>query len=144
MTKINYSVTEPFSTKQLFDLVNDIEAYPLFVPNCVKSGILEQQSTYMIAFLEVEKLGFRKHFITKNTFNEPNNISLSLVDGPFKYLRGYWHFTQVDPLNSRINFELQYKFNSKLLEIAFTPMFREIMTDMVKAFSQRAKQVYYD
>ncbi|MCO6523521.1 MAG: type II toxin-antitoxin system RatA family toxin [Candidatus Schmidhempelia sp.] len=144
MPRINYSVIEPFSTKQLFDLVNDINAYPLFVPNCIQSGIIQQQSNHVIAFLEVEKLGFRKRFVTKNTFIESNQIILDLVDGPFKYFRGRWRFVQVDPANSRIDFELQYEFNSKLLEIAFTPMFKEIMTDMVKAFSQRAKQVYHD
>lgn len=142
MSTLNYSVIEPYNTKQIFDLVNDINAYPEFVPDCTQSGVLEQHNDRLVAFIEVAKLGFRKRFITENTFIQDKRINIQLIDGPFNYLTGRWHFIPLDPTGCQIVFNLQFQFKSRLLEYAFAPLFREIMCSMVQAFSLRAKQVY--
>ncbi|WP_392566803.1 type II toxin-antitoxin system RatA family toxin [Utexia brackfieldae] len=144
MPQICYSVSESYSTKQLFDLVNDINAYSQFVPDCIHSGILSQQDNVITAFIEVEKLGIRKRFITKNTLIEHTKIMIELVDGPFSRLSGYWSFTPLDDQRCNIGLNLNFEFKSKLIELAFSRIFKEIMTNMVDAFSKRAKQVYGD
>lgn len=142
MTRVFYEIKEPYSAKQMYDLVNDINTYPQFVPDCVDAGILQQQDNVTKAFLEVEKLGFKKKFITLNRLTEPSSIEMSLVDGPFKKLLGYWSFTPISDHECKISFDLTFEFKSKLLDITFTPLFKDLMENMVKAFSNRAKQVY--
>lgn len=144
MSEIKFSIIEPHNAKQLFHLVNDINAYPEFIPNCVRSGILQEKDDNLIAFIEVAKLGFHKRFITKNTLIDERQIDITLVDGPFKYLRGCWKFEPISPSSSRIIFYLRLEFKNKLLEFTFSPIFKEIMLSMVNAFSRRAKQVYDD
>ena len=34
MPQITRSALVPFSAKQMFDLVNDVESYPAFLPGC--------------------------------------------------------------------------------------------------------------
>lgn len=142
MAHVFHEVIEPYSTEQMFALVNDIARYPEFVPDCIATGIISKQDNILTAFIEVEKLGFKKSFTTINKINEPNSIDMALLDGPFKHLEGRWQFTQLDNQNSKISFSLDFEFNNKLMGAVFSPIFKEVMTNMVKAFSQRARQIY--
>lgn len=142
MSSLHYSVIEHYSAKQLFALVNDIETYPQFIPDCTQSGVLKRNDNQLVAFIEVAKLGFHTRFITKNTFYQDNSIMIQLVEGPFSHLSGRWNFIPLDSSGCKIIFDLQFQFRNKLLECAFTPLFREIISNMVKAFSARAKEIY--
>lgn len=143
MSVLHYAVIEPYSTQQIFALVNDIETYPQFIPDCMQSGIVARNnSNELIAFIEVAKLGFRKRFITKNKFYVDNSIDIELVEGPFSYLSGRWQFIALDESRCKVIFDLQFQFKNKLLECAFAPLFRDIMRNMVLAFSRRAREIY--
>lgn len=142
MTQVFYEIKEPYSAQQMFDLVNDIDSYPQFVPDCVNAGIIDKQDNLVRAYLEVEKLGFRKQFTTINRLNSPHSIEMSLVEGPFKKLTGEWSFIAISENQSIIRFSLDFEFKSKIMDITFTPIFRDVMQNMVKAFSSRAKKVY--
>ena len=142
MAHVFHEVIEPYSIEQMFELVNDIAHYPEFVPDCIATGIISKQDNLVTAFIEVEKLGFKKSFTTINQINEPNSIELKLLEGPFKHLSGKWQFIALDETKCKISFSLDFEFKNKLLDIAFTPVFKEVMANMVNAFSQRARQIY--
>lgn len=142
MAHIFHEVIEPYSIEQMFSLVNDIERYPEFVPDCIATGIIRKQDNIIAAFIEVEKFGFKKSFTTLNQINEPNSIDLTLLEGPFKHLSGQWQFTTLSDNQSKISFSLDFEFQNKLLDMTFTPMFKDVMINMVKAFSNRARQIY--
>ena len=142
MAHIFHEVIEPYSIEQMFALVNDIERYPEFVPDCIATGIIRKQDNVVAAFIEVEKFGFKKSFTTLNQINEPNSIDLTLLEGPFKHLSGKWQFTILSDNQSKISFSLDFEFQNKLLDMTFTPMFKDVMINMVKAFSNRARQIY--
>ncbi|WP_392559306.1 type II toxin-antitoxin system RatA family toxin [Orbus mooreae] len=142
MTQVFYEIKEPYSAQQMFDLVNDIDAYPQFVPDCVGAGITDKQDNLVRAYLEVAKLGFRKQFTTINRLNAPDTIEMALIEGPFKKLTGKWSFISLSENECMIRFSLDFEFKSKIMDITFTPIFKEVMQNMVKAFSTRAKKVY--
>lgn len=142
MTHIYHEIMEPYSAQQMFDLVNDINAYPQFVPDCIDTGVLQRDDNLLLAYIEVEKFGFKKRFTTLNRIKEPSKIEITLIDGPFKKLIGAWTFTPISENQSKITFDLTFEFNSKLLDMTFTPIFKDIMKNMVIAFSNRAKQLY--
>lgn len=142
MTHIYHEIMEPYSAQQMFDLVNDINAYPQFVPDCNDTGVLQRDENLLLAYIEVEKFGFKKRFTTLNRLKEPSKIEITLIDGPFKKLVGAWTFTPISENQSKITFDLTFEFNSKLLDMTFTPIFKDIMKNMVIAFSNRAKQLY--
>jgi ribosome-associated toxin RatA of RatAB toxin-antitoxin module len=142
MVQVFHEVIEPYSIQQMFALVNDIAKYPEFVPDCIATGVISKQDNLLTAFIEVEKLGFKKSFTTINQLNEPNSIDMALLDGPFKHLKGRWQFTELDAQKSKVSFSLDFEFNNKLMGAVFTPIFKDVMINMVNAFSQRARQIY--
>ena len=67
---------------------------------------------------------------------------MELVNGPFKRLHGHWLFTRLDENACKVELTLDYEFSSKMIEIAFGSLFKEVANNMVLAFTQRAKVVY--
>lgn len=67
---------------------------------------------------------------------------MHLVDGPFKKLIGGWKFTPLSHEACRIEFHLDFEFTNKLIELAFGRIFKELASNMVQAFTVRAKEVY--
>lgn len=57
MPQIEKSALVMYSTKEMFDLVNDVEAYSQFLPNCSDSKIIKQHDNNMTASLEISKAG---------------------------------------------------------------------------------------
>ncbi|KPV91986.1 Ribosome association toxin RatA [Pseudoalteromonas sp. P1-30] len=142
MPQIEKSALVMYSTKEMFDLVNDVEAYPQFLPNCSDSKIVSQHNNNMTASLEISKAGIKKWFTTENTFIDEQTVQLRLVDGPFKTLKGRWHFQALDKKACKVEFKLEFEFSSKLIELAFGKIFNDVAKNMVSAFTQRAKDVY--
>ncbi|BED88493.1 ubiquinone-binding protein [Pseudoalteromonas sp. MM1] len=142
MPQIEKSALVMYSTKEMFDLVNDVEAYPQFLPNCSDSKIVSQHNNNMTASLEISKAGIKKWFTTENTFIDEQTVQLKLVDGPFKTLTGRWHFQALDKTACKVELKLEFEFSSKLIELAFGKIFNDVAKNMVSAFTQRAKDVY--
>ncbi|ENN99198.1 MULTISPECIES: type II toxin-antitoxin system RatA family toxin [Pseudoalteromonas] len=142
MPQIEKSALVMYSTKEMFDLVNDVEAYPQFLPNCSDSKIVSQHNNNMTASLEISKAGIKKWFTTENTFMDEQTVQLRLVDGPFKTLKGRWHFQALDKKACKVELKLEFEFSSKLIELAFGKIFNDVAKNMVSAFTQRAKDVY--
>ncbi|EKE82754.1 type II toxin-antitoxin system RatA family toxin [Idiomarina xiamenensis] len=142
MARIERTALVAYSAEQMFDLVNDIDAYPEFVPGCVGARVLQQTDDEKVAELQISKAGIRKSFTTRNHLLRPQRIDMSLVDGPFKRLSGGWRFEALDEHACKIIFELDFEFSSRLLGMAFGKIFNEITGRMVDAFVKRADQVY--
>ena len=132
----------PYSAQQMFELVNDVEKYPEFLPNCVGATEIERTETEVVASLAVAKGGFEKTFTTKNTNNPYDSIDMKLVDGPFKHLDGRWEFTSLDEKACKIELVVNFEFSNILTSLAFSSVFNLLAESFVEAFSKRAAEVY--
>lgn len=142
MKQVSRSALVSFSAKQMFDLVNDVASYPTFLPGCSGSRVIESTETNMVASVDVSKAGISKTFTTSNELLEGEAIVMNLIDGPFKTLQGGWHFTPLDEQACKVELKLEFEFSSKMIEMAFGKVFSELTSNMVNAFTKRAKQVY--
>lgn len=142
MTVVEKSALVKFSALQMFDLVNDIEAYPKFLPWCSGSRIIKRGDDYVEAELLISKGGFNKSFSTRNRLDSNEKIVVSLLDGPFSYLEGAWSFLPLREDASKISLNLEFEMSGKLANLAFGAVFNQICNTMVSAFTQRAKDVY--
>jgi ribosome-associated toxin RatA of RatAB toxin-antitoxin module len=142
MTVVQKSALVKFSAQQMFDLVNDIEAYPLFLPWCSGSRIIKRDDDVVEAEIVIAKGGFRKAFSTRNKIDHGGRITVSLLDGPFSYLEGVWNFMPLREDASKISLDLEFEMSSKLASLAFGTVFHQICNTMVSAFTSRAKDVY--
>ncbi len=79
----------------MFDLVNDITAYPSRFSWCHSAQLFEHDEHRLMARLDVVVGAFRTWFITDNTLKRPSQIDMKLRDGPFKRLEGRWEVPDV-------------------------------------------------
>ncbi|MDT3413361.1 type II toxin-antitoxin system RatA family toxin [Kosakonia cowanii] len=142
MPQISRTALVPYSAEQMYQLVNDVDAYPQFLPGCTGSRILDSSPTEMTAAVDVSKAGISKTFTTRNTLEANKSILMHLVDGPFKSLSGGWTFSPLNSNACRVEFQLNFEFTNKLIELAFGRIFKELAANMVQAFTHRAKEVY--
>ncbi|MDD2661149.1 MAG: type II toxin-antitoxin system RatA family toxin [Methylococcales bacterium] len=142
MTIVQKSALVKFSALQMFDLVNNIEAYPQFLPWCSGSRIIRREDDIVEAELLISKGGFKKSFSTRNRIDRGGKITVSLLNGPFSYLEGVWSFMPLREDASKISLDLEFEMSGKLASLAFGAVFNQICNTMVSSFTSRAKQVY--
>jgi ribosome-associated toxin RatA of RatAB toxin-antitoxin module len=131
-----------YSVDQMFQLINDVLAYPQFLPDCSNSKIIAEDDKSVTAALLVSKAGFNKWFTTKNTLVSNQQVQLELVDGPFNMLQGRWFLTALSSDACKVSLELEYEFSNRVFDLAFGRIFNHLTNNMVQAFTQRAKDVY--
>lgn len=142
MTLVQKSALVRFSARQMYDLVNDIESYPQFLPWCTGSRILKREGDIVEAELMISKGGFKKSFSTRNKVDDGGRITVSLLDGPFSYLEGVWNFMPLREDASKISLDLEFEMSGVLANLAFGAVFNQICNTMVTSFTGRAKEVY--
>ena len=142
MAEVSRSALLMYSVEEMYQLVNEVCAYPEFLPGCVAADVLSADSQVMRALVKVSKAGISQSFTTENTLIKNKSIEMNLVDGPFKHLSGGWTFTELDTQACKVSLDLKFEFSSTLVEFAFGRVFHELVASMVKSFSARAKEVY--
>ena len=142
MPSLSRSALVMYSVDQMFQLINDVLAYPQFLPDCSNSKIIAENENSVTASLLVSKAGLKKWFTTKNTLISNQQIQLELVDGPFNKLQGQWLLTPLSEEACKVSLELEYEFSNKVFDLAFGRVFDHLTNNMVQAFTQRAKTIY--
>lgn len=142
MTVVRKSALVKFSAQQMFDLVNDIESYPQFLPWCTGSRIIRREGDIVEAELVISKGGFNIAFSTRNKIDNGSRMTVSLLNGPFSYLEGTWNFIPLRDDASKISVDLEFEIAGKLASLAFGTVFNQICNTMVTSFTDRAKEVY--
>lgn len=142
MRNVKRSALVPHSAQQMFELVDDIEAYPEFLPWCNDATVQSRTADTVLATLELHKGTVSKHFTTKNTRREFESIDLTLVDGPFRHLDGGWRFRDIADNGCEVSLELDFEFDSRLIDLMFGGFFEDTLKALVEAFTRRASTVY--
>jgi ribosome-associated toxin RatA of RatAB toxin-antitoxin module len=142
MKTVSRSAIVAYSADKMFDLVSDIESYPLFLPWCSDARILERGEDNVTASIGIDYKGVRQAFTTRNRFQESKVMEMQLVEGPFKVLRGFWRFTALDAESCKVALDLEFEFANRLLGLAIGGIFSDIASRMVDAFCERATERY--
>ena len=130
------------SAQDMYQLVQDVASYPVFLSWCKNAYVLEQTTESQLAKLDVSIGGIRQSFTTMNRLVAGELLTLSLVEGPFRHLSGEWQFDALSEEGSKISLRLSFDFASSLLSSAFRHGFARVADKLVTDFSQRADQVY--
>ncbi len=142
MQTVTASALVAYSSSQMFDLVNDIEAYPLYMPGCVGASVLGKGDGWIEARLDINKSGFSQSFTTRNQLTAPELIQMKLREGPFTQLEGYWRFKPLGESACKVEFELNFEFNNRFLQMAAAKLFANISQQQVDAICGRAETIY--
>ena len=142
MPRIQRSAVVPYSPEQMFDLVNDVESYPDFLPWCRSARVLARGDDEVRARIEMAKGALHRSFTTRNALEPHRRIRIRLVDGPFRRLAGDWHFDPEAQGGCRVHLDLEYEFAGRMLSAVIGPIFNQIAATMVDAFVRRARALY--
>lgn len=132
----------PYTPREIFDLVSDVDAYPSFLPWCSAASILVRGEDDVQARISFSVGGVSKSFTTRNRYEGTQAIHMQLIDGPFRYLQGSWRFVALGDDGCRISLDLEYDFASRMLAMVTGPVFNKIANSLVDAFRLRAIEVY--
>ena len=141
MKKIVRSAIVEHSAEELYALVENIEAYPKFLPWCLETRV-ERGASDTRATLTVGMRGLRQAFTTQNENRPAESIDMWLVDGPFKRFTAAWRFRPLRAGACKIEFSLEYEFGSAALARLLEPLFDRIADTMVDTFTRRADQLH--
>lgn len=142
MARIQRSAVVPYTPEQMFDLVNDIEAYPEFLPWCRSARVLGSGDDWIRARLEMAKGALHRSFTTCNTLEPHSRIRIELEDGPFRKLEGDWHFDPAGDGGCRVSLDLEFEFAGRMFSAFAGPIFSQIASTLVDCFRKRAEQLY--
>ncbi|WP_341806317.1 type II toxin-antitoxin system RatA family toxin [Pseudomaricurvus alcaniphilus] len=142
MKQIERSALVAFSNKQMFDLVNDIEAYPQYMNGCVGAEVLEVHQDCIVARLDLAKLGMSYSFVTRNQLQYGKAMDMQLVEGPFTSFSGLWLFEPLAPDACKVSLSLEFEFSNVLVAKAASKWFESIANELVSGVCRRANQLY--
>jgi ribosome-associated toxin RatA of RatAB toxin-antitoxin module len=142
MTTIHKSALVRYSAEQMYELVNDVESYPEFLPWCASARVIWQNNDRLKATIALSIGKVKQAFTTENLMEEGRRIEMNLVEGPFKYLQGTWRFQPLGAGGCEVSLHLDFEFATMLLGLAFGRAFNQVASSLVDAFCQRATQRY--
>lgn len=140
--EIRRSALVKYSPAQMFDLVNEVEAYPKRFPWCAGAEVLERQENVLVARLDLKFAGFRQSFTTRNSIDPPRRLQMNLVDGPFRSLEGVWEFIALGDDGCKVAFALDFDYAGRLGGGAMKLGFQGLAGRMVDDFCREAERVY--
>lgn len=142
MTDILRSAEVPYSAAQMYQLVNDVAAYPQFLPWCDHVEILDRRENELTARITLSLGKLHQSFTTRNRMQPETAVTMELVEGPFKHLTGEWEFESLPGGGCRVSLDMRFEFKSKLARMAMGGPFHKIANTLMDAFINRAQTVY--
>lgn len=142
MTVISRSALLPYAAHQVYELVNDVEAYPAFMEGCVGARVLRREPKFLDARLELSRGGIAQSFSTRNHLVPGQAITLELLEGPFRSFSGSWQFRALDTAACKLCLDMEFRMASALLGAAASRLFESVTNELVGAVARRARDLY--
>lgn len=128
----------------MFELINDIDRYPEFVPGCQASSVLERAEGMQRARLTVGSGAVRTSFVTRNQLVPHSSVRMDLEEGPFRSLTGEWTLAPVamgqGEEGCSVQLVLRFELQRGLAGLAMGPLIERMAGSLVDAFVARARQ----
>jgi ribosome-associated toxin RatA of RatAB toxin-antitoxin module len=138
MKRIARSAIVECGADAFYALVEEIEAYPAFLPWCAAAQVRERAPGRTVATLTLAAKGLRQSFTTENANQPGRAIDMRLLEGPFKRFGAHWRFTPLSANAAKVEFTLEYEFSSRVVGALLSPIFSRLADDTVTAFARRA------
>lgn len=140
----------PFTPRQMFDLVADVESYPQFLPLCealvAQSRHRDGDSDLIVARMTVGYMAIRESF-TSRVVLEPDKLLVNAAalpgaaSGPFSRLENRWAFKEAAG-GCSVDFAIDYELKSLTLQMLAGGLFDRAFRRYAEAFETRAHAIY--
>lgn len=143
MHKYNSITTLDFTSIQLYNIVIDVESYPLFLPWCLSSKIISKiNKNNFDASLTVGYKVIDEKYTSRIEAVFSKKIRSYAISGPFKSLDSIWAFNDINSNQCEVEFKIEYEFKSFFLDKVMGSLFKKATLKMLEAFEKRAFYLY--
>jgi len=132
----------PYTPAQLYAVVADLESYPDFLPWVRAVRIRSRETQGLIAEMAIGVRHIRETFKARVTLEPERRIRVDYLDGPLHYFDNRWEFEPAEDGGCRIDFHIDFKFRSRLLQNMAAMAFHHALERVVSRFQQRAVALY--
>mgnify|MGYP003578098785 CR=1 FL=1 len=139
MREVKRSALIAESPARMYQIINDIERYPEFVPGCLAARVESRKPQEVVATLQIRKGPLHAEFTTRNLLETDRRVLMQLVRGPFRVLEGLWTLTPLGDLGCRVELEMRFAFSNRVAGALFEPLFEATAASLVDAFVKRAR-----
>jgi ribosome-associated toxin RatA of RatAB toxin-antitoxin module len=145
MRQVRRSALVAATPQRMFELINEVERYPEFVPGCAAAQVLSRTPSEIQARLTVGRGPLRTSFTTRNHLTPDREVRMDLVEGPFRSLQGLWTLAPVtqpgseEVVGCRVSLALDFEPRSGLAGLAMGPLMEQTVNSLVDAFVSRAR-----
>ena len=122
MRHVNRTALVPYKAREMFVLVDDVAAYPEFLPWCKSAEVHKRTDDLVEATLELRKGAVSNKFTTQNKRAEYQSIGISLVGGPFRHLEGGWKFSELGEEGCKVSLKLDFEFENMIVSPGYGSM----------------------
>lgn len=139
MREVKRSALIAESPARMYQLINDIDRYPEFVPGCTGARIVSRKENEMVASLTIKRGPLNAEFTTRNLLEPDKRVLMQFVSGPFRVLEGLWTLTPLGDLGCRVELKMRFEFANRVAGALFEPLFESTAASLVDAFVRRAR-----
>lgn len=145
---------------QIYEIITNIEQYPLFVPWCLDVKIISQQEDWdhktIIADTTVGFEPFKLKYRSEIRLHPPQDgkaiIQITSNDKIFRHLYTEWNLTEYHQTSrefskgivdqgTKVVFSIDFEFASPIHRTLITKVFRSACCQMIEAFQQREQEI---
>jgi ribosome-associated toxin RatA of RatAB toxin-antitoxin module len=141
MREVKRSALIAEAPARMFQLINDVERYPEFVPGCTAARVVSRKGNEMVASLSIKRGPLHAEFTTRNLLDPDKRVLMQFVSGPFRVLEGLWTLTPLGELGCRVELEMRFEFANRVAGALFEPLFETTAASLVDAFVKRARDL---
>ncbi len=131
----------PHLPELMFALVNDLEDYPRFVPNCRDMQVKRDSGAPGDVKYARMTIGFgplmQAYTSRVEADPEARTITARAVDGPFAHLDSKWTFSP-EGEGTRVRFDIDFKISNPVLAAVAEPAFAAKQDEIMDAFMDEA------
>jgi ribosome-associated toxin RatA of RatAB toxin-antitoxin module len=139
MREVKRSALIAESPARMYNLINDIDQYPAFLPWCTAARVVERRAGEVVATLNIKRGPLKTEFTTLNLLEPDRRVLMQLVNGPFRVFEGVWTITPLGDLGCRVELEMRFEFANRVTGALFESLFEDSAGSLVDAFVQRAR-----
>jgi ribosome-associated toxin RatA of RatAB toxin-antitoxin module len=139
MREVKRSALIAEAPARMYQLINDVEYYPEFVPYCTAARVQSRKGNEMVATLNIKRGPLNAEFTTRNLMEPDRRVLMQFVSGPFRVLEGLWTLTPLGDLGCRVELEMRFEFANRVAGALFEPLFESTAASLVDAFVKRAR-----
>jgi coenzyme Q-binding protein COQ10 len=131
----------------MFDLVNDLEDYPRFLPN-VKDMQVKRDSgaagDVRFAKMTIQFGPISQAYTSRvEASRTDHTITARAIDGPFSYLNSQWSF-EPEGAGTRVRFDINFKISNPLIATVAEQAFAAKQDQIMDAFVDEADRRFGD